>query len=113
VVPVLTVLAYWEAWGPGSGCNGVSLRQQLDVTGKALLASPYFRAKGGRDHLVLAGHSGLKYVDRGLQPPTYFAMVRLCSCGPALTCAPAVLVSKQQVTRRVFAGAGQHDCRSV
>ena len=49
--------------------------------GQALLTSPHLRARGDRDHLVLAGHSGLKYVDRGLQPPTHFSVVRMRSCG--------------------------------
>ncbi len=74
VVPVLMVLAYWEHWGPDPGCNGISLNEQLDITGKALLESPYFRAKGGRDHLIVSDHHGLNYMD--FDSTTYFKTVR-------------------------------------
>ena len=45
VVPVLMVLAYWEHWGPDPGCNGISLNEQLDITGKALL-EPLLQGQG-------------------------------------------------------------------
>jgi hypothetical protein len=89
VVPVLMVLAYWEHWSPDPGCNGILLNEQLDITGKALLESPYFRAQGGRDHLIVADHPRLNYMDFGRT--TYFKTMRPCR-GHRRTLAPPLHV---------------------
>ncbi|KAK9834898.1 hypothetical protein WJX81_007246 [Elliptochloris bilobata] len=61
-VPALLVFAWWRKWSPTPSCNGLSFTEQLNATGEALLASPYFRNKGGRDHLIVADSYASNYM---------------------------------------------------
>ena len=66
VVPALFVFVWGLSYGHthrDRTCNNLTLYEMMDVTADALLASPYFRAKGGHDHLIVADHYGLFYVN--------------------------------------------------
>ncbi len=82
VVPTLFVFA--AGWTPRGGCGGLSLTQQLDATGAALLASPCWRRQRGRDHLIVADHFSLSTLDERLQTSPSFYTVRCASQQPRL-----------------------------
>ena len=88
VVPVLMVFAYDMIWRSPNGCNGLSLTQQLDATGYALLHSPYFKAKGGRDHLIVSDSFKLSWMNMELKTSPSFSLVRIPPPKPAV-CKPS------------------------
>ena len=66
VVPALFVFVWGLQWGHtrrDRTCNNLTLPEMMDITADALLASPYFKAKGGHNHLIVADHYGLFYVN--------------------------------------------------
>ncbi len=89
VVPTLFVFA--AGWTPRGGCGGLSLTQQLDATGAALLVSPCWRRQRGRDHLIVADHFSLSTLDEQLQRSPSFYTVRCASQQPRLCLSDLVL----------------------
>ena len=69
------IFAYDMIWRSPKGCSGLSLTQQLDATGHALLQSPYFRAKGGHDHLIVSDSYKLSWMDKELNASPSFLLV--------------------------------------
>lgn len=74
VVPALIVFV--AGWTPRGGCSGLSLTQQLDATGGALLASSHRQRRRGRDHLIVADHFALNTLGEELQRSASFYTVR-------------------------------------
>ena len=76
MVPALLVFAWGRKWSDRPDCNGLTYKQQLDATGEALLASKYWQAKGGRDHLIVSDHYALNYLYEDLKESPSFSLVR-------------------------------------